>query len=122
MTEQIFNSDLDSALYNGIPQVFSRTVYPKRDEVIFLDVRSPEETQAGIIEGAIMIPNTELDSVRLSSMQFDKPLVVYCRVGIRSQAVCEKIAAYNPDYELYNLCEGITEWVKENYAIALPSA
>ncbi len=47
-------------------------------EAIVLDVRPPEEYQAGHIEGAISIPLRELEK-HLSALPRDKEIVAYCR-------------------------------------------
>lgn len=53
-----------------------------RSAVTLVDVRTPEEFAAGAVEGAINIP---LDSMRqsLDRIPADKPVVVYCAVGLR---------------------------------------
>ena len=48
-----------------------------------LDVRQPEEWNAGHIEGATLIPLGELNS-RLSEVPQNVPVVVVCRSGNRS--------------------------------------
>jgi rhodanese-related sulfurtransferase len=50
----------------------------------FLDVRQPEEYDAGHIPGSTLIPLGELES-RLDEIPTDKPIVVVCRSGNRSQ-------------------------------------
>jgi rhodanese-related sulfurtransferase/predicted transcriptional regulator len=47
-------------------------------DAILIDVRPPEEYQAGHIEGARSIPIEELDG-RLAELPADRELVVYCR-------------------------------------------
>ena len=47
-------------------------------EAIILDVRPPEEFQAGHIEGAISVPMKALEE-QLSSLPRDKEIVAYCR-------------------------------------------
>ncbi|MEZ4297086.1 MAG: rhodanese-like domain-containing protein [Polyangiaceae bacterium] len=48
-----------------------------------VDVRSPEEFASGHIEGAINVPVGEVES-NLDRIPKDKPVVVYCRSGMRS--------------------------------------
>ena len=49
--------------------------HPKGD-VVFLDVRQPNEYSSGHLPGAKLIPVGELDK-RLEELPKDKPLVVY---------------------------------------------
>jgi phage shock protein E len=48
-----------------------------------LDVRSAEEYAEGHVPGAMLIPHDELAS-RLSELDRDRPVLVYCRSGRRS--------------------------------------
>ncbi|MEW6300094.1 MAG: metalloregulator ArsR/SmtB family transcription factor [Thermodesulfobacteriota bacterium] len=50
----------------------------RRGEVIILDVRPPEEYQAGHIAGAVSIPLAELPH-RLAELPRDQDIVAYCR-------------------------------------------
>ncbi|MBF0511678.1 MAG: FAD-dependent oxidoreductase [Candidatus Omnitrophica bacterium] len=56
-------------------------VHLKEDQVV-LDVRSPQEAQAGMIPSAINIP---IDCLRdkISTLSKDKEYLVYCQVGLR---------------------------------------
>lgn len=52
------------------------------DEVMFIDVRTPEEFEMGAIRGAVNIP---LDDIRgrLAEIPKDKPIVTACAIGLR---------------------------------------
>ncbi len=54
-----------------------------RDKVFILDVRPPEETSTGSIEGAVNIPLNDLRA-RIDEVPRDKEIVVYCKVGLRA--------------------------------------
>lgn len=53
--------------------------------VVYVDVRTPEEYASGHVEGAINIPHTEMDA-RYGELEAyeDSEIVVYCRSGRRS--------------------------------------
>jgi len=54
-------------------------------DVVVLDIRTPEEYSAGIIEGAINIDFYEPDfAAQLDTLDKDTHYVVYCRSGSRS--------------------------------------
>ena len=58
-----------------------------------VDVRSPEEFQAGHLSGAINIPVGNLEA-RLSELEpKSEPIVVYCRSGLRSAKASRILAA-----------------------------
>ncbi len=60
-------------------------VYERRDEVQIVDVREPVEWEAGRIEGAVHIPLNELMAGAGSDLDHDRPVVLVCRVGNRSE-------------------------------------
>lgn len=72
-----------------------------------VDVRTPEEFRSGHIPGAI---NIELDNLaqRLAEIPQDKPAILYCRSGRRSQ-MGAAILAQSGYTEIANL-GGIVEW------------
>lgn len=54
-------------------------------EVVYVDVRTPQEYAAGHVEGAINIPHTEIER-RADELEpyRGRPIVLYCRSGRRS--------------------------------------
>jgi len=50
----------------------------KRDDVVILDVRPPDEYASGHIPGAVSVPLEELEQ-RLASLPRDSEVVAYCR-------------------------------------------
>jgi len=57
----------------------------KKGEFLLLDVRQPEEYEAGHIPGAMLIPLGELEA-RQDELDRDKNIIAYCRSGRRSMA------------------------------------
>lgn len=55
-----------------------------KDGAALIDVRSPEEFGAGHIDGARNIPVGEIGQRTAEVGDKDKPVVVYCRSGMRS--------------------------------------
>lgn len=54
-------------------------------DVVYVDVRTQEEWEAGHVEGAIHIPHTEMRARHDELEAYDdKQIVVYCRSGRRS--------------------------------------
>lgn len=63
----------------------SSTAAAAESEVVYVDVRTPEEYAAGHVEGAIHIPHTEMARRYGELARFeDREIVVYCRTGRRS--------------------------------------
>jgi adenylyltransferase/sulfurtransferase len=53
------------------------------DDIYLVDVREPAEFEIVRIPGSVLIPPRELPS-RLSELPQDKPVVLYCKTGVRS--------------------------------------
>jgi adenylyltransferase/sulfurtransferase len=53
------------------------------DDIYLVDVREPAEYEIVRIDGSVLIPPRELPS-RLSELPQDKPVVLYCKTGVRS--------------------------------------
>jgi len=68
LTSIIEPEDLDSALLDG---------------ATLIDLRQPEELPQGMIPGAISLPLPQLRTMAEGSYPKDKPLIVYCQIGLR---------------------------------------
>ncbi|MDR0895052.1 MAG: FAD-dependent oxidoreductase [Prevotellaceae bacterium] len=72
-----------SNLINGtMPAITWRELQATRPQPVLIDTRTPEEFAFGTIHGAVNIPLDELRE-RLSEVPADKPVVVFCAVGLR---------------------------------------
>ncbi|MFA9444508.1 rhodanese-like domain-containing protein [Egicoccus sp. AB-alg6-2] len=87
-----------------------KTAYARRDDVVFLDVREPDEWQAGHIEGALHIPMGQLNQ-RIDELDAEREFVAVCRSGNRSGAVTE--AMKRAGYEVENLDGGMQAWSRD---------
>jgi rhodanese-related sulfurtransferase len=88
-----------------------RGVYEHLDEVQIVDVREPYEWLAGRIEGAVHIPLNSLMSGAGADLDQQRPLVMVCRVGNRSELATLMMQARG--YEAYNLEGGMDAWAQE---------
>jgi rhodanese-related sulfurtransferase len=84
-------------------------------ELVILDVRTVSEYNDGHIEGAINIPVEELAN-RLSELNKNDELLVYCRTGNRSTTAVNilKDAGFTKIYHMY---EGISVWIQQGYPV-----
>src|SRR3954452_16198858 len=84
-----------------------------RGEVALLDVREPDEWQAGHIAGATWIPLGDLDQ-RYQELDPDQHWVAYCHVGARSAQAADFL-----DYaglpRVSNMMGGIAAWERRRY-------
>lgn len=81
-----------------------------QDKGAFLiDVRSNEEAALGSIPGATVIPQTELRK-RLTEIPRDKPIVVFCAVGLRGY-LAERVLRQHAFTNVVNLTGGYKTWL-----------
>lgn len=76
-----------------------------RDGAILLDVREPEEWDAGHAPGAVHIPLGQLPHRRPEP---GRPIVVVCRSGTRSAQATGALLAWG--YDAVNLAGGMQAW------------
>lgn len=75
-----------------------------------LDVRTPEEWNEGIIEGATLANIYDADfEAKLAKLDKSKPVAVYCKSGGRSGQAMAKMSELGFK-EVYNLKGGIGAW------------
>jgi rhodanese-related sulfurtransferase len=81
-------------------------------EYTLIDVREASEHAEGNL-GGTLIPLSEVVK-RYQEFGCAKPVVVYCRKGVRSQIAIQRIEALLPESQrLLNLIGGIEAWKKQ---------
>ncbi|NCP78839.1 MAG: rhodanese-like domain-containing protein [Desulfuromonadales bacterium] len=93
----------------------ARQMLQQNKNTYLLDVRTPEEYLQVRIDGAHLIPIDKL-MARIDEIPKDRPLLVYCAVGSRSDMVSKYLAQQGYD-QVYNLNGGIWAWQLRNYPI-----
>jgi NADPH-dependent 2,4-dienoyl-CoA reductase/sulfur reductase-like enzyme/rhodanese-related sulfurtransferase len=78
------------------------------DGAVLLDVRTPAEHAAGALPGSLNIPVDELRA-RLAEVPADRPVVVYCQVGLRGHTAARILAQHGRD-DVRNLDGGWLTW------------
>lgn len=81
------------------------------DDLVVLDVRTPEEFAAGALPGAVLIDiNDPSFTSEVSELDRERPYLVYCRSGNRS-ATAVQIMEDLGFTEIYELADGVQAWV-----------
>jgi rhodanese-related sulfurtransferase len=80
-----------------------------------IDVREPYEHEAGHIEDTPLIGLVELSS-QADSVDRDRVVVFYCRVGGRSQMAAQAFRAAG--FEAYSMSGGLLRWSQEGRPLA----
>jgi rhodanese-related sulfurtransferase len=75
-----------------------------------VDVRTPDEHEAGHIPGDVLISFDQLKD-RAGELPQDAPVVVYCRSGDRSGAAAQALRASG--YDAYSIEGGLLAWIEQ---------
>jgi rhodanese-related sulfurtransferase len=75
-----------------------------------IDVREAYEREAGHIDGTRHIELVEL-SAAAASVERDRPVIFYCRVGSRSEMAAQAFRASG--FEAYSMRGGLARWARE---------
>jgi rhodanese-related sulfurtransferase len=79
----------------------------ERDSIQLIDVRQPYEHEAGRIAGARHVELTQLPTLA-ETIDRDRPVVFYCRVGGRSAMATE--AFRTAGFDAHNMLGGLLDW------------
>ncbi|MHA6803623.1 rhodanese-like domain-containing protein [Salinifilum ghardaiensis] len=89
----------------------------QRERLQLVDVREPQEWQAGRIPGSRWIPMGELPE-RLEEVDQQQPVVTVCRSGSRSGERAEFLSGRG--YRADNLAGGIQAWAEQVLPVRTP--
>jgi len=83
---------------------FTRIAKNTPSDVLILDVRNQDEGNAGMIKGAKLIPDEELDS-RMAEVPKDKKVIAHCSTGTRAEMSYHKLKekGYNVQFLAANV-------------------
>ena len=76
-------------------------------DALLLDVREPDEWEAGHAPGAVHVPMREIPG-RVDELPTDRRIVAICRSGARSRAVAEVLVGAG--YDVVNAEGGMRAW------------
>jgi rhodanese-related sulfurtransferase len=79
-----------------------------KDNFQLIDVREPDEHE-GFNIGGQLIPLGEITQ-QVEKIATDKPVIIYCRKGIRSQIAIQRLQEKFPFTNLINLIGGTEAW------------
>ena len=97
----------------SIEEVFE--IIKNNEDYIILDVRTQEEYGEGHIGSVVLISVDELEG-RLDELPEDKPIIVYCKAGVRSNTAAS-ILIENGFTQVYDMSGGILEWIDKGYPV-----
>ena len=101
-----------------LQELLSHTVYEIRTSevesmlnkgALILDTRAFDEYQVSHILNAKWVGYKEFDENKVNELPNDKPIIVYCSVGYRSEKIAEKLQEMGFK-KVYNYYGGIFSW------------
>lgn len=97
-------------------QLEERLQQSELEKPLLLDTRTPAEFRVSHIKGARFVNFDKFDLKQVQDIPKDTPIVVYCSVGARSQAIGQKLkdAGFK---QVQNLYGGLFEWVNQGYPV-----
>ena len=90
------------------------------NSILLIDVRDPDEFQAGSFKTAVNMPTDDLEK-KIKGLPADKPIVFICATGARSGEAYYMVKDLRPDIkEVYYLEAELTYKKDGSYKITIP--
>ena len=109
--QQKHKEETSTPSYKKIDGIEAKRIMNETSDYILLDVRTEPEFNSSHIEGAILIPDYEIQRVLTEIPNKDALVLIYCRSGRRSAEVAYKMLSmgYTNIYDF----GGIIDWKYE---------
>jgi rhodanese-related sulfurtransferase len=98
-------------IMNSITAIALKQKIDSTEDFQLIDVREPYEHEEFDISGEL-IPLNEI-AQQIQKIATDKPVIIYCRKGIRSQIAIQRLQEKYPFTNLINLIGGIEAWRRQ---------
>jgi rhodanese-related sulfurtransferase len=108
-------------ILKSISPVEALQLQQSRGDLVFLDVRTPQERSYGAIPGTRLVSIYDLMQGAVP-LPKDKPILLVCAVGGRSFVAAQVMSRQQGFQEVYNLSGGISAWVKAGLPLAQDQA
>ncbi len=115
-----FEKVLERTLSFTVPIISVEEVKAQKSEYLLIDTRSQEEFLVSTIPGAIYWGGERLEDLELpEGWSADKPIVLFCSIGYRSEKAGEKLMEFGYQ-NVYNLYGSVFEWANRGYPLVDP--
>ena len=107
---------LKTILSSETPKITIPEAAKSFNKYLFVDAREQEEYEVSHIQNAVFIGYKKVDYSRLKDISKSTPLIIYCSIGKRSDAITKKMkdAGFS---NVQNLYGGIFEWVNQGHPV-----
>lgn len=111
-----FKKVLDGYISQTVPIISVDSLNQNLAEFTVLDAREIEEFEVSHLRNAIYVGynNFSINKV-MKKIAANKPIVVYCSIGYRSEKIGEQLQ--KKGYKVYNLYGGIFQWTNQGYEV-----
>ncbi len=103
-------------IFRSISPEEAMRMLQQREDIVFLDVRTPKERSRGYIPGSQLVAFNDIALGRLP-LPKDKPVLLVCAVGGRSY-VAGQILSQKGYGEVYNLSGGVKQWYQSGLPLS----
>ncbi len=107
---------LNTILSSKTPVITIKEAAVNKNNYTFLDAREAKEYKVSHIPNAHFVGSEQFELSAISDLPKNKPLIVYCSIGKRSEKITKKLLKEG-FRNVYNLYGGIFEWVNEGNAV-----
>lgn len=103
-------SPVQGKIFRSVQPLEAMRMLQARDDIVFLDVRTPQERLNGAIPGSKLVSFFDLVQGKVF-LPKDKPIMLVCAVGGRSY-VAAQVLSKKGYGEVYNVSGGIDAWYR----------
>lgn len=114
-----YNFVLRTLLSHDVPEIAVEDAVKFAGAAVALDAREKEEYEVSHLLNARYVGYKNFDLQLVKDLPKDKPILVYCSVGKRSEDISEKLLKQGFT-KVYNLYGGIFEWVNKGHPVYAP--
>jgi rhodanese-related sulfurtransferase len=111
-----YDTMLSTLLSHSVSEISVEELIKKTESLQLIDAREKREYDVSHLKNAHWVGYNDFNLKRTERLDKQKPVVVYCSVGYRSEKIAEQLkqAGFK---EVYNLYGGIFEWVNQGQPI-----
>ena len=107
-----FSCSAQKQPFDSLSPVDFEKLITEKPDIQLVDVRRPDEFEAGHIAKAVLINVQDSDFITKAKSLLDKskPVAVYCRSGRRSKEAAQNLA--KEGFKIYELDSGYLGWIE----------
>ncbi len=107
---------LKALLDHSVPEMSVETAAILHGKSIFLDAREVSEYEVSHIADAQFVGYDHFDINSIKDISKNKPIIVYCSVGYRSEKISEQLIAAGYK-DVHNMYGGLFEWKNQGHQV-----